>query len=237
MAVGSTYRNDKQARTFMGYIAAVERRRIGGGIQRAKFLSLLSDGSTDSAVKEEELVYVRYCHEGKIESTFVGIQTVEKADAAHITTAINSIMEKVSSDWDRKLVAVATDGAAVMTGAQNGVVSRLKRDRQYIVGVHCMAHRLELAFGDAIRSNNLYQRVEDLLSGMYTFYHVSPLNRANLISSFRILGHTPLVPTRIGGTRWVGHLLRALDHFLRGYQGIVQHLEQVVSLVCLTTPK
>ena len=109
-----------------------------------------------------------------------------------------------------------------MTRAKNGVVSWLKGDRPNIIGIHRMAHRLELTFSDAMRSNVVFQKVEDLLSGLYTFYHTSPLKRAN---SFQALGHTPLVPTRIGRTRWVGHLLRALDHFLRGYQGLVQHLE------------
>ncbi|XP_041132044.1 uncharacterized protein LOC121329964 isoform X1 [Polyodon spathula] len=63
--------------------------------------------------------------------------------------------------------------------------------------------------------------------GLYYFYHNSPLNRANMISSYRVLGQKPLVPTRVGGTRWVSHFLRALDYFLRGYKGFVQHLEQV----------
>eukprot|EP00063_Salmo_salar_P088414 XP_014063249.1 PREDICTED: uncharacterized protein KIAA1586-like [Salmo salar] len=138
-------------------------------------------------------------------------------------------MEGLCDEWWSKLVALGTDGAAVMTGAKNGVVSRLKGDRAYIIGIHYMAHRLELTFSDAIRSNVMFQKVEDLLSGLYTFYHSSPLNRANLINRFQALGQTPLVPTRIGGTRWVGHLLAALDHFLRGYQGLVQHLEQIQS--------
>lgn len=130
------------------------------------------------------------------------------------------------------MVALGTDGAAVMTGAKDGVVIQLKGDKTYIIGIHCMVHHLELTFSDAIQSNVMFQKVEDLLSGLYTFYHTSPLNRANLVNSFQALGHTPLVPTRIGGTRWVGHLLHALDHFLRGYQGLVQHLEQVVALDC-----
>lgn len=232
IAVGSTYRNEKQAKEFMHHIAEVERNNIRENLKNAKFLSIMSDGSTDSSVKEEELVYVRFCHKGKIESKFVGIKSVEKADALHISNAISTIMEGVCDDWGSKLVALGTDGAAVMTGAKNGVVSRLKGDRAYIIGIHCMAHRLELTFSDAVRSNVMFQKVEDLLSGLYTFYHTSPLNRANLVNSFQALGHTPLVPTRIGGTRWVGHLLRALDHFLRGYQGLVQHLEQVVALGC-----
>ena len=37
------------------------------------------------------------------------------------------------------------------------------------------------------------------------------------------------MPTRVGGTRWVPHMLKALDHFLRGYAAVVQHLEQIQS--------
>lgn len=134
-------------------------------------------------------------------------------------------MEGVCDEWGSKLFALGTDGAAVMTGAKNGVVSRVMGNRAYIIGIHCMAHCLQLTFSDAIRSNVMFQKVEDLLSGLYT----SPLNRENLVNSFQALGHTPLVPTRFGRTRWVGHILRALDHFLRGYQGLVQHLEQIQS--------
>ncbi|CAJ1081200.1 zinc finger protein 862-like isoform X2 [Xyrichtys novacula] len=79
----------------------------------------MSDGSTDSAVKEEELVYVRWSHNGKIESKFVGIQTVEKADAAHITSIVRTIMEGICEEWESKLVTFATDGAAVMVGVKN----------------------------------------------------------------------------------------------------------------------
>ncbi|CAM4636587.1 unnamed protein product [Leuciscus chuanchicus] len=35
-----------------------------------------------------------------------------------------------------------------------------------------------------------------------------------------------LMPTRVGGTRWLPHLFKALDHFLREYAGIVHHLEE-----------
>ncbi|XP_051810175.1 uncharacterized protein LOC127535663 [Acanthochromis polyacanthus] len=39
----------------------------------------------------------------------------------------------------------------------------------------------------------------------------------------------PLMPTRVGGTRWVGHHLRALQNLMMGYEAIKQHLEQVGS--------
>lgn len=71
--------------------------------------------------------------------------------------------------WGSKLVAVGTDGADVMTRAKNGVISQLKGDSAYIIGIHCMAHCLELTFSDGIQSNVMFQKVEDLLGGLYTF--------------------------------------------------------------------
>lgn len=94
-AVGSTYRNEKQAKECMHYIAEVERNNIRENLKNTKILSIMSDGSTESPVKEEELVDVRFCHKCKIESKFVGINAVEKSDAAHISKAISAIMEGV----------------------------------------------------------------------------------------------------------------------------------------------
>ncbi|KAL7398303.1 hypothetical protein ABVT39_007646 [Epinephelus coioides] len=176
----------------------------------------------------QESVYVRLCTKGNVQVKFVGIEAVEKADSAHITRAIKNQMDAACEGWEGKLVACATDGAAVRSGGKNGVVTRLKGDKTYVVGVHCMAHHLELSFSDAIKESAMFRRVDELLGRLYPFYHTSPLNRANLIKSYATLNkEKALMPTRIGGTRWVGHLLRVLDHYLRGYPAIVQHLEQV----------
>jgi len=43
------------------------------------------------------------------------------------------------------LVAVATDGASVMTGRKTGVVAQLKQKFPNVVSWHCLNHRLELS--------------------------------------------------------------------------------------------
>ena len=96
---------------------------------------VMTDGSTDSSVKEEEIVYVTTCVAGTVETAFVGITAAE-----NITTAIKGIMGSVCCDWEDKVVAIATDGAAVMAGARSGV-SCFKEKTPYIFGVHCMAQR------------------------------------------------------------------------------------------------
>ena len=72
------------------------------------------------------------------------------------------------------------------------------------------------------------KKLDTLLLGLY-YYHNSPLNRANLKASYQSLQKSPLMPTCVGGTRWVSHILKTLDHFVRGYAPIVQHLEQIQS--------
>ncbi|KAK9972414.1 hypothetical protein ABG768_025721, partial [Culter alburnus] len=161
----------------------------------------MSDGSTDTAVMEQEMLYTRLCNRGKVEVHFVGIQDVEKADGENIAQAIDNMMREVcGEEWQAKLVACATDGASMMTGTRTGVLSRLRGSNMHVLGIHCMAHRLELAFKDAIKSCSMAKQIEDVLSGLHTFYCKSALNRANLKHSFKILGQNPLVPTSVGGT-------------------------------------
>ena len=90
-----------------------------------------------------------------------------------------------------KVVGIATDGAAVMQGSKNGVVTRLRARRNYIIGVHCFPHHLELAFKDTVKEVPMLQKVETFLTNIYYFYHNSPLNRSNLKRSFQALGQTP----------------------------------------------
>ena len=230
LKIGETYRNHTQARNFVGYIAAVERKHFQEQISDAHCFSILSDGSTDSAVIEEEIVYAQYA---MVFVQFIGLQSVPKADAQHsaaaITTATSTGLGVEEEVWRQRLVAIGSDGAAVMVGKRSGVAVHLSEGPSHVLSVHCMAHRLELSLKDAASTNSCYKKLDGLLLGMYYFYNNSALNRANLKASYESLHKPPLMPTRVGGTRWVSHILMALDHFLRGYAPIVQHLEQVQS--------
>ena len=97
-------------------------------------------------------------------------------------------------------------------------------------GIHCMGHVLELGLKDAVKEVPLHRRLDELLLGLYYFYHNSPLNRANLKRSTEAIEKKSLMPTRVGGTRWLGHTLQALTQVLKGYSALVQHLGQVFFL-------
>lgn len=56
---------------------------------------------------------------------------------------------KTITDWETstsKLVALGSDGAAVMLGKNNGVIALLQAQQPSMIAVHCSGHRLELAY-------------------------------------------------------------------------------------------
>lgn len=131
-----------------------------------------------------------------------------------------------------KIVAYGSDGASVNTGEQNGVIAKLRQKMpagNTVVIVHCLVHRLELAYKKAFKAIKLYDKVISLLSNLYSFYHKSALQRSNLKTAFHAMNMSRDIcyPTRIGGTRGLGHTLLALEKLWRAYPALVMHLGQV----------
>ena len=56
--------------------------------------------------------------------------------------------------------------------------------------------------------------------GLYYFYHNSPKQRQSLKQSFLSLKQSSLMPARFGGTRWAGHMVLAIENFVKGYPAI-----------------
>jgi hypothetical protein len=123
------------------------------------------------------------------------------------------------------MVGFGADGAGVNTGCKQGIGARLT---EKLTSVHCMAHRLELAFKDVIGLNNKKLDVTNLLENIYKFYHNSSLNRSMLRLSAKAHGVTG-IPTRVGGTRWIPHLYLALVNFWKLFPALVQHLGEVLA--------
>ena len=113
-----------------------------------------------------------------------------------------------------------------MIGERNSVAALLRQVQPYLITVHCFAHRLELCYKDTVKQDKLYDSVVTLLMGLYYFYN-SPKQHHNLAKVFDVLGQLPAYPTRVGGTRWIGHIVLAMETFLKSYKALICHLENV----------
>ena len=133
-------------------------------INSACFVSVLSDGSTDSGVVEQEVVYVRYLDSGIPKTHFAGINPPEKADAKGLLGSIETVIKSLKpqdrkhlnedsylNEIYKKLVNSNFDGANVMSGKDNGVHRKMREKQKGLVYTHCVAHQIELAVLDSIK--------------------------------------------------------------------------------------
>ncbi|KAG7165608.1 UBX domain-containing protein 1-like [Homarus americanus] len=127
----------------------------------------------------------------------------------------------------KKLVGNGADGASVMTDCKNGLVACMRRDLEWpeLEGIHCTAHKLELAYKDAMKGVPLAKRVDLLLLGIYLFYEKCSLNRSLLKQAHEICQLPFFIPTRLGDTRWLPRMLQALEHLQKSYKAIVLHMQ------------
>ena len=153
LALGNTYMNDHACKEFCKHISDTFKADIRDSLGTAKFISIMADGATDVSCLEEEIVYVRFVSGGAPKTMYVGLEEVECSKAPGILKAIKSVMNKIDPQWMQKLISTGTDGASVMMGRSGGVVSLIKQDAPQVIGIHCVAHNLELAFSDTLKSN------------------------------------------------------------------------------------
>ncbi|VDI13005.1 Hypothetical predicted protein [Mytilus galloprovincialis] len=123
----------------------------------------------------EETALLRCLREGArrmwVSTLFIGVKNVPKADGENISTAISNLMtERFQETWKEKLVAMGTDGVSVMLGKTSGVVKRIKdMTSRPVYAIHCSAHRIELAYKDAIKGTKIWQRCDALMLNIYLY--------------------------------------------------------------------
>ena len=69
--IGKVYRNSKKCCEFRAAIAQVQCNESSNHIAECKFVAVIVDGSMNSSITDNEMVYIQTCHEGSICTNFV----------------------------------------------------------------------------------------------------------------------------------------------------------------------
>ncbi|CAI7876025.1 unnamed protein product [Closterium sp. NIES-54] len=104
------------------------------------WIGLSVDESTDRIHGKHLIVYATYFRGTGVVNEFITLITVNRADAASLTSAVVQYLTGIGLDL-QKISAISTDGASVMTGKNNGVVARLRMRIPHLASTHCVAHR------------------------------------------------------------------------------------------------
>lgn len=167
--------------------------------------SLLIDESTDITVhKYLGIVIIYYsCTHKKIISTYLDLPMLYDCDADGIVAAIKTTLAKFDIPL-QNLLGIGTDNASVMTGVNNGVHAKLKRELPYLVLVRCICHSLQLAVS-AVTKNFLPRNLEFIIKETYNWFSNSSSRQAAYKDLYKLIndGHDPLKIVQSCQTRWL----------------------------------
>ena len=164
------------AREFIHYIADVIREKMAGIVRNTNFMAVLSDGSQARKTKDEkELVLVRIERSGV--PTYLVVALLEMKSfggtgADSLKTALDSLFGEADEENNQtagniplpdcmtKLVSATADGANVNLGIYRGAITQMKHERPWLVSIHCVNHRLELAIKNAVSGIQKFQECD-----------------------------------------------------------------------------
>ena len=221
------YRNDRAAAGFVDSIARVTKDSLKYDLGNANYFCVLSDGSTDSSVTEEELVYVLFLNHGKPEIRFLSIQPAANANAEGLQECINKAFQGIGIiQAHKRLLGLNVDGASVNMGIRNGLGARMKELSPWLQVVHCFNHRLELAIKDAFQTTT-FSKIDDMLTKLYYLYQKSPKRLRELKAMAEVWEKSIPKPSKAYGTRWINHKMRAMQIVLDNYGPLMSHIESL----------
>ena len=249
--IGATYRNNKACAEFVDYLGEDLNEKLAKDLTNANFYSVLSDGSTDCAVREQECMFALYFdpipmeedmkYKVMIRLGFLGLKhlTSDKGGgkAIGVLRAITDSFESLGiTDIRSKLVGFGADGASVNMGSREGVIAILRKEFPWkfpwIIFNWCLSHRLELAVKEAL-NGTMFDVIDEMLLNIYYLYEKSPKKLSELTCLKQELQKTfefeeaGTKPVRSCGTRWITHKLNAMRLLVDKFGLYMQHLENI----------
>jgi hypothetical protein len=116
--IGNSYVNDKYCAKFVDSIASVILDSVVSNIKASHFFSITCDSSADFTGDDYETLYVRTCHEGKLNDQFyfIGIPESGSVLSIHDFIVESFFSSGLDMEFETKLVGFCSDGASNMQG-------------------------------------------------------------------------------------------------------------------------
>ena len=154
--------------------------------QKAQSYGLMVDEVPDISVQSQMLTFIQFVSPvtSCVEIAFLSVQNVLEEFASANADALTSLIKDELQQCGLSLTnlkGLATDGASVMTGKNNGVATKLKVLNPVLISVHCICHKLALACTDTNKEIDYIKRVEDTLRQLWAYFENSPKRLAVLL--------------------------------------------------------
>ena len=209
--------------------------------KESPFISVLSDGSQARKTKEDkELLFARVVKNGSptyMLLTLLNMSEYGGTDANSIKSAIDGVFDAECGDikltegeYRRKLISSTADGASVNFGAFQGVLTQLAENRDWLIKIHCVNHRVELAAKKVI-NESVFTDVEQFYLSIYFFLNNSGRFHSECKQSAEAQNVDFKELPKIHGTRFLGHKRNGISNFLFNWPIFEATCENAVALV------
>lgn len=227
--LGITYTNAKACKTFTMFIAETLKDDLLAILKEIRYVSFLTDGSTDRSQKEKELIYLKYLRNGKPLVTFASIMDLQSSTAEGVKNALKNMFEKELDyvEWKSHIVAGGADGASVNFGPKSGLMKIIRDEVPWLVSIHCVAHRLELAVKDSLETTSSWKEIEDMLLSIHSHFQKSPKRWRDFQSLAKVMEENVVKPGQVGGTRWISHKKNSLVALSKNYSALVTYFKDI----------
>ena len=123
------------------------------------------------------------------------------------------------------MVSFTPDRASVNTGQNEGLMTRMKRDRRdWLESIHCVNHRIELAIKDSF-DESPFSVVDKLYITLFNLFKSSRAIKSDVRQAAEVLEISVQTLPKLMGAQFVLHRRRAFTHLLVMRPAIVIALE------------
>jgi hypothetical protein len=238
-AIAKAFKCGRTKATAIVKVLALEvMKDICGRLQQSQFFSLHTDETTDITVYQQCALMLRFYDEveGCVRCIFFKLHPLQRADAESIFKAIDANFSSSGPICYSSLVGLGSDGANVMLGTRNSVLTRLKGKQPGLVSFHCNCHLAALIANHA--SKVLPDFLEDVTIQIWYFFQKSP-KRYRMFEGFQVfVDSKPHKLLKAGQTRWLS-LEMCVNRLLEQYDALLSFFrsseERLISIQRITS--
>ena len=219
----SLYQNSRACSDFVSLISESLDNCLLEKIRQSPATGVMIDESTDLSMEKHLIVYVKYLVKGVSCTSFLALIKLSSCDSNVIYNVLVSYLKTCKVDVS-KIYGFGSDGAAVMTGKNSGVATRLLSDNPYMLAMHCVAHKLALSCLDAAKSVKEVAYYEGMLHALHSYFSRSHKRIEHLRAWQEILDDPKVKPLAVHQIRWlsfancVTNVRRTLPSLLKSLQ-------------------
>ena len=112
-------------------LADMVRQKIIKEVKTSGEFAIMVDETKDICKSEQMSLVVRYFYKGEIKESFLQFESAQNLDAASLSAKILSSLDRFQLDYKEHLVGQGYDRAAVMSGKNSGVSTRITEQARF----------------------------------------------------------------------------------------------------------